>query len=53
MKGHGANRAMILAGTAGLALIGLFGLQLVTDKLGNKVPALRDFRNYLVHSEGA
>jgi hypothetical protein len=53
MRRIGANRAAILAGTAGLALVGLFGLQVLTDHLGSRVPALRDFRNYLVHSEGS
>lgn len=53
MRGRGLNRAAILAGTAGLALVGLFGLQLATDRLGAAVPSLRAFRNYLVHSEGS
>lgn len=53
MRGRGLNRAAILTGTAGLALIGLFGLQVLTDRLGDHVPSLRAFRNYLVHSEGS
>lgn len=46
------QRTSFWLATAGVSLLGMFALQVAVDRLGSRVPALRDFRNYLVHSEG-
>lgn len=49
----GTRRASFWLAAGGVALVSLFALQVAVDRLGSQLPALRTFRNYLVHSEGA
>lgn len=51
--GLATRRASFWVAVGGVALMAQFTLRVAADKLGDHLPALKTFVNYINHSEGA